>query len=332
MSMLIPNLTELVSVEHPYRKMLKLVNFERLCEPLKDCYSNIGRGGYPLSQGFACLLLQFMDDLSDRQLELALQDSLAAKLFCGFGLTEPTPDHSYFGHLRNRIGIKRLEELFARVIKSLKDSGLVAEVFSFVDASAVHARVDVWRARDKALADLENKEKDDDGKPTMNNRNCSKYTTDPEARFGIKGKEKIWVGFKRHVCVDMKQGFITSSSIRPANEPDHKGLVDVCPSSGMVLGDKAYGIDSAKELIRSRNCYPGVIHKNNMKCKNRALEAWLTKLRMPYEGTFAALNNKARYIGTEKLRYLIDNGQGLMQALAFNLKRLIRVTAIPIIS
>lgn len=104
----------------------------------------------------------------------------------------------------------------------------------------------------------------------MNNRNCSKYSSDPEARFGIKGKEKIWVGFKRHVCVDMKQGFITRSSIRPANEPDHRGLEDVCPASGMVLADKAYGIEAAKALIRSRNCHPGVIHKNNMKCKRSA--------------------------------------------------------------
>ena len=124
----------------------------------------------------------------------------------------------------------------------------------------------------------------------------------------------------------MKQGFITRSSIRPANEPDHRGLEDVCPASGMVLADKAYGIDAAKALIRSRNCHPGVIHKNNMKCKNRALEAWLTKLRMPYEGTFAALNNRARYIGIEKLNF-----QGIMQAFAFNLKRLIRVTTIPIL-
>ena len=75
MSILIPNLTELVSIEHPYRKMLKLVNFER--PNMSDTASRskiatllsvggIGRGGYPLSQGFACLLLQFMDDLSDR--------------------------------------------------------------------------------------------------------------------------------------------------------------------------------------------------------------------------------------------------------------------------
>ena len=193
------------------------------------------------------------EDHEYRQLELALKDSLAAKLFCGFGLTEPTPDHSYFGHLRTR------------------------------------------------------------------------NSSDPDARFGIKGKEKIWMGFKRHVCVDMKQGFITKSSIRPANEPDHKGLEDVCPESGMVLGDKAYGIDAAKQLIRARGCPPGVIHKNNMKCKNKPLESWLTKLRMPDEGTFAALNNQARFRGLEKLNF-----QGLMQALAFNLRRLVRVTAIPI--
>jgi len=93
----------------------------------------------------------------------------------------------------------------------------------------------------------------------------------------------------------------------------------------MVLGDKAYGIDAAKQLIRARGCHPGVIHKNNMKCKNKPLESWLTKLRMPDEGTFAALNNQARFRGLEKLNF-----QGLMQALAFNLRRLVRVTAIPI--
>lgn len=42
--MLIPALTEQLSEEHPYRQVLKLVNFEPFCEPLKDGRSRIGPG------------------------------------------------------------------------------------------------------------------------------------------------------------------------------------------------------------------------------------------------------------------------------------------------
>ncbi len=325
MSMLIPNLEELVAPDHEYQQILKLIDFSKLCYTLRLEYSTIGRAGYPVEQGFKCLLLQFMEDLSDRQLERCLKENLAAKLFCGFTLVEPTPDHSYFGSLRKRIGVKHLEKLFTKVIKGLKDSGLVSEVFSFVDASALHARVDVWRARDKAIEDARNDQEDDDGNPTMNNKNISRYTSDPDARFGAKGKKRIWLGYKRHVCVDMKQGFITKTKVRPANEPDHKGLQDVCPEGGMVCADKAYCSDEAKEMLRKNDCYPGVIHKKNMKEKNRERERWLSALRMPYEGVFAGLSNRARYRGSTKCQF-----QALMQALAFNFKRLIKVATMPI--
>ena len=58
MSMIIPNLEELVSENHPYRKLLTLINFEELCRPLEKLYGPIGRAGYPVSSGFKCLLIQ----------------------------------------------------------------------------------------------------------------------------------------------------------------------------------------------------------------------------------------------------------------------------------
>jgi IS5 family transposase len=93
MSMIIPNLEELVPEDNHYRKLLKLVDFDVLTHPLKKRYSAFGRGGYPVSVGFKCLLVQAIQDLSDRQLEVHLRDSLSVKLFCGFGLTQATPDH-----------------------------------------------------------------------------------------------------------------------------------------------------------------------------------------------------------------------------------------------
>src|SRR5258708_3622382 len=100
---------DLVRPDHPYRKLLKAINFKELCLPLKALYSeDRGRKGYHIESGFAALVLQWMEDLSDRELERFLQENTAGKLFCGFSLLEKTPDHSYFSALREKIGTTRL--------------------------------------------------------------------------------------------------------------------------------------------------------------------------------------------------------------------------------
>ena len=53
-----------------------------------------------------------MEDLSDRQLEEALKINCITKWFCEFRLADKTPDHSLFGEVRKRIGIKKLSKLF----------------------------------------------------------------------------------------------------------------------------------------------------------------------------------------------------------------------------
>ena len=77
--------------------------------------------------GFRCLFLQFLEDKSDRQMERFLQENLAAKYFCLFGLTEPTPDHSYFGRFREQIGTYQLSNLFKRLTVALKKEGACRE-------------------------------------------------------------------------------------------------------------------------------------------------------------------------------------------------------------
>ena len=325
MSMLVPNLEELVPENNSYRKLLKLVSFEQLCRPLEALYSSAGRAGYPVSSGFRCLLVQAIEDLSDRQLEQKLKDSLAAKLFCGFTLTEHTPDYSYFSVLRERIGTKRLATLFAELRRSLKQAGFIREVFSFVDASKLEARVDVWKARDRAIQDKQNQERDDHDQPTMNNKNAKNYTSDPEARYGCKGKNHIWFGYKRHVCVDMTHGLIHSTAVTPANLPDSKGLKFVCPSGGMIFADKAYSERPAQQALKQRGCHSGAVLKRNMKGKNFDKDRWLSAVRMPYEGVFARLSKRARYRGVVKTQF-----QALMQAIGFNLRRLITINAPPL--
>jgi len=67
MTFLESNIDELVSANHPYRKVLALIDFKELTRELRKCYSKMGRGGYPVESGFKALLLQYMEDLSNRE-------------------------------------------------------------------------------------------------------------------------------------------------------------------------------------------------------------------------------------------------------------------------
>ena len=60
--MIIPELDELVSKDHDYRKILKLFNWTDLTKPLRNLYSKEGRKGYAVEQGFKILFLQFLED------------------------------------------------------------------------------------------------------------------------------------------------------------------------------------------------------------------------------------------------------------------------------
>ena len=96
---------DLVCKDHPYRKLLRIVNFERLCASLKVLFcENKDRKGYHFESGFKALVLQWMENLSDRELERFLRENVSGKFFCGFSLLENTPDHTYFSHLRSEIG------------------------------------------------------------------------------------------------------------------------------------------------------------------------------------------------------------------------------------
>jgi IS5 family transposase len=271
------------------------------------------------------LLVQYFEDASDRQMEDLMKDSLAVKLFCGFGLTEATPDHSFFGKFRKRVGTKKLSELFNRVVKSIRAAGFVGDTFSFVDASSLESRVNVWEARDKALADRDNNDLDDQGNRRLSNKNIGRYSSDRDARYGCKGKDKFWIGYKRHVCVDMKQGVVLKVAVTPANFPDGKGLRHVCPKQGMVIADKAYSEGEALKTILANGCHPGAIKKRNAKDKNREKDRFISRLRMPYEGVFAAQRKTARYRGLVKVQF-----QAFMEAIVFNIKRMITIGSPPL--
>jgi len=309
-------LEKLVAKDHTFRKLNEVINFAEVASPYYALYSEIGAKGIDILKGFKCLLVQFWEDYSDRQMERALAENVAVKWFCGFELLEITPDHSYFGKLRKRLGVKNIADIFNKTNEILRSRGLFGETFKFIDASAIITKSALWKERDRAIADGEEK---------LNNAVVAKYAADKDARWGAKSKNKIWFGYKRHCSVDMRFGLIDKLAITSANVPDFRALKDVCPENQMVFMDKLYDTKKSDLILLANGCAAGTIRKNNNKNKNRDLDKWRSKIRMPFEATFSKLRKRTKYRG--KLKVLFENF-GL--AICHNLKKAVKILPMPI--
>ena len=302
---------KLVDKDYPFRVLDERFDFAELVNSLSDCYSELGRTGISIEKGFKALLVQFWEDYSDREMEMALKMNIGVRWFCGFGLIENTPDHSYFGKLRKRIGTERLVEIFEKTNNAMKEKGLFGEVFTFIDASSIITKTALWDERDKAIADGEEK---------LNNAIINNYTADKDAKWGAKSKSNVWFGYKRHNAVDMRFGLISEVAVTPANTPDYKAVKDIAPKQGMVFMDKSYDYQDVDEWIREAGGIPATLRKNNNKEKNFDLDSWRSKVRMPFESTFSKQRKRAKYKGQTKVAF-----QCLAEAMVYNLKKAVRI-------
>jgi IS5 family transposase len=302
-------LEDLVSSTHIYRKFLNLWNLDLVRLELERLEAESDYKGYGIYRIFLCLLLQFLEDLSDRELERFIAESNAARWFCQFGLVDKTPDHSVFGRVRGRIGTSKLSKIFSILRDQLKSQGYMSEVFTFVDATHLISKVGLWKERDKAIElKLE----------SLNNKTLEKVASDKDAKFGAKSKDKIWFGYKQHTSVDMQSGMINKVAITSANVIDSKGFKHAAPNQGAVYADKGYCDKNARQAALTKGLHLCAIKKNNMKGKNRDLDSYYTKLRAPFESVFSKQNKRVRYRGIAKNQF-----SAFMQAITFNFKRLV---------
>lgn len=301
----------IVDAKHPFRKINEIIDFSALAEPMRACYSTLGDKGIDVERGIKALLVQFWENYSDREMEKAIKENLGVRWFCGFGLTEQTPDHSYFSKLRKRIGTKRTADMFKKINDTMEAKGLFGNVFTFIDASSIITKSALWTERDKAM---------EDGEKKLNNSNVEKYAADPDARWGAKSKNKIWFGYKRHNAVDMRHGLIKNVTVTPANVPDFKMTDSICPKQGAVFMDKIYDVKKIDALLKAKGLHISTIKKNNNPNKNKDLDRWRSSVRMPFESSFSKVEKRARYGSLIKTLY-----QCFMEAIVHNLKKATRL-------
>jgi len=168
-------LEDLVPINHIYKKFMKLWNFQFVENKLNEFETDNNYKGYWALRLFKCLLLQFLEDLSDRELERFIQENTTVKWFCGFELTDKTPDFSVFSRIRQRIGTSNLSKIFQNLRDQLKIGGYISEFFNFVDATHLISKANLWKEKDKIIKAKYEK---------LNNETLHKVAHDKEARIG----------------------------------------------------------------------------------------------------------------------------------------------------
>jgi len=303
------SLEELVSSDHIYRKFKYLWDFRDIEIELSKIELHSDHKGFGIYRLFLCLLLQFIEDLSDRELDRYMKDTTSAKWFSNFGLLEKTPSYRVFSNARRRIGTKRLSKIFNILKEQLRSQGYMNEVFTFIDASHLVSKASLWEERDKAIKQKYDK---------LNNEVLPKVARDKQANFGCKGGNKFWYGFKKHASVDMQSGMINKVAITQASVIDSKGMKHVIPDQGAVYGDKGYCDINAKKAASKRGLHLAAVKKNNMRGKNKDLDKFYTKLRSPYERVFSKTRHRVRYEGISKNQFT-----AFMESIAHNFKRMV---------
>jgi len=287
--------------------LVKWYRFEKLLAHLRD-EDGPGRPGYPVLVLFRALLLQSLYGLSDRELEDALNDRLSFKRFVGLSLEETAPDHTVLHRFRNLlIESGLLEKLFAELEQQLDKAGVILKRGTMLDATIIEAV----------------------SAPPKNER----PSNDPDARFVKRqGKRGSTFGYKAHIGVDEGSGLIRAVITTPAN------VNDTTPADNLIRGDEwrvwadaAYDTHARRAWLKTKGIKPRIARRANkhhpqLPPRLKRYNRLIARRRAAVETTFATLKcrmrmNLIRYIGLTKA-----NGQVMMAAMAFNLRRWAAIT------
>jgi IS5 family transposase len=282
---------------HFLSDLSRAVDFSFVKAALRDFYVGWGRDPWDPVLMFKMVFLQFLYDLSDRDIEEQCTWNMLFKSFLGLSAEELPPDHTVLCRFRQRLGAEGFQRLFNQVVEQARAQGLVSDRLHIIDATHMTAKVDLFR-----LKQVHQDGDDDD-------HYVDRSSPDPDARFGRKGPKKGFYGYKSHMV---------QAATTPGNVPDGAVLSQVAQSQAQEMtGDKAYDSKTNRTHLAKLGVSCGLIPRR--RGSGRPRNSW--RERPKIERKFAECKQfhglrQARYWGLEKVTI-----QTLMVALVVNLKR-----------
>lgn len=329
---------------HFLRQLRERLDWEALTQDWVALYkggAEYGPPPYAPALVLKMLALSYLYNLSERQVESFVNDSLSAKYFLGLGADEAAPDSTTLSVFKRRAlegqGPQAFEVLLQRVVAQARAQGIAFGRIQVVDS--VHTMADV------------NVEEEDQRRRGGGSRR------DPEARWGTKGsrqrvtgegkrelQREHFLGYKAHVSLNAESALITSVVVTTGEAYDgHQlpKLVERDLAQGLPVavyaGDRGYDDGENHALLAARGLHSALrlnAYRTQKKDGNKG--PWLRLVRDPdYQGglrerykveqKFGEAKRchglrRCRYLGL--MRYAV---QASLTALTLNLKRIIKL-------
>lgn len=326
----------------PLEKLKEVVNFEVFRSEIEKGldFSDRAKGGRPPYDSvliFKILVLQTLYNLSDEQTEYQIKDRLSFMRFLGLVLCQNIPDAKTIWLYRERLAQKGLiERLFATFDQALKDRGYLAMSGQIVDASIISAPRQRMTKEEKETIKQSNIPEDWKANP------AKLAQKDRDARWVVKYSkakakdgEKIldlatpYFGYKNHISMDKRYGFVRKFHTSDASRYDGKVLVPLLDKENTasdIWGDTAYRSEENEALLQAHG-FVSKLHRKKPKGKPMSQQTLRanskkSKVRCKVEHIFAVQKDKMdlfiRTIGITRANIKIG-----LANMVYNMKRLI---------
>ena len=336
---------EVIPQDHFLVKLKELVPWERFTEQLIRYYrggAEVGRPPYNPSVILRMLLVSYLYNVSERQVEEMVNYHLPMKYFVGLAVNERAPDHSTLTAFKRRVQdnghVIAFQELLQQIVVVAGERGIEFGQIQVLDS--VHTVADVNTQKDETRQKKE-----------------GKGPRDPSARWGVKHSRYVktsqgktikqpeyFHGYKAHVSLNSETELITSVEVTEGNRYDGHVLPRLLESDlaqgipvQIVSADRGYDDSDNHYLLESKGIQSAIrLRRNRTEKKDPSKGVWLALkqsegyreglgVRYKVERKFGEAKlghglRRCRYLGL--VRYYI---QVILTVMALNLKRMVKL-------
>ncbi len=328
--------------DHFLVKLQEVIDWEAFVPILLPAYEGLAREGRPPYSPVVLLkmlVVAYLYNLSERQVEGTVNLNLAVKEFVGLAVDMAAPDHSTLTLFKRRLREagcwEAFEQINDEVLRQAAAAGICLGAIQLVDS--VHTVANVDNEADRRRQEAGQPPRDVDAQLVKKGR---RTVTKPD---GSLSQEQVqYLGYKAHVSLNAETGLITSVRPTPGHAADNEQFPHLLAhdealgvGARVYAGDRAYDDSDLHERLRQLGKVSAFrLHDYRTKKKDGNKQVWEELLASPeYEAGCKERYKIERKFGEAKLWHRLDRCryvglirygiQAYLTTLVLNLKRVV---------
>jgi IS5 family transposase len=280
-----------------------------------------GRPRYPEKVMIRLIMLQYLYDLSDAELEEQVIDRSSFQEFALLGTLHTIPDFTTIWRFKEELAAHgTLAKIFTQLQSDLEQRGLILKQGTIIDATVIPTTFhDPLRTAERAAL-LE----------TEANTGRTHRYLDSEARstrkIDSKGRPQYFYGYKGHIAVDLGSKLIRRLLLTSANRQDIEFYPALVTSEDRaVYGDKGYQKASYRRDAEKAGIIYNVMRKADkyhpLSAADDAFNRTIAPQRIQVEHVFAHMKTKLSLARTRARGLLRNRLRFEMNAILYNVER-----------